>query len=184
MALDRDTVVRLLMRERTKILAYVYAILRDHHAGEDVLQEVSVLAIDRCAEIEGEKHSLGWVRLAARFKALKALRQRRTQPVGLDDEVLDLLEGHWQRFDDTAASEMVDTLRRCLDRLTPNARRLVTMKYVDGLDGARIAERLDRQVRSVYTALSRIHRALSECLASEDSAGILRRRPQGHAIDG
>jgi RNA polymerase sigma-70 factor (ECF subfamily) len=66
---------------------------------------------------------------------------------------------------------MVDALRGCLDRLTPNARRLVTMKYVDGLRGDTIAQQLGRQVRSIYTALSRIHRALSECLAGRAIEG-------------
>jgi RNA polymerase sigma-70 factor (ECF subfamily) len=165
MALDRDTVVRLLLRERAKVLAYTYAIVRDHQAAEDVFQDVSVLAIDRAPEIEGERHFLGWVRNAARFKALKARRQRRGQPVALEDEVLDLLDGTWQRYDEVPAREMIDALRGCLDRLTPNARQLVELKYVDGLGGALIASRLGRQVRSIYTALSRIHRALSECLA-------------------
>jgi RNA polymerase sigma-70 factor (ECF subfamily) len=164
MGLERDAVVRLLLRERAKILAYIYSILRDAQAAEDVFQDVSVLAIDRCAEIEGERHFLGWVRNAARFKALKAHRDRRGRNLELDDEVLDLLEGAWQRFDDNPARDMVEALRGCLDRLTPRARRLVEMKYVDGLDGAVMAERLGQKVRSIYTALSRVHRALSECL--------------------
>jgi RNA polymerase sigma-70 factor (ECF subfamily) len=142
-----------------------------------------VLAIDRCHEIDGEGHFLGWVRKASRFKALKARRQRRSQPLGLDDEVLDLLEGDWQRLDDAPAREMAEALRRCLDRLTPNARRLVELKYVDGLEGARIAEQLGRQLRSVYTALSRIHRALSDCL---DAGALGREDPAtaGRAGDG
>ncbi len=164
MAISRDTVVRLLLRERSKILAFIYSIVRDHQTAEDVFQDVSVLAIDRCQEIDGESHFLGWVRNAARFKALKARQQRRAQPVQLDDDVLDLIDEGWRRLDDQSARELQDRLRRCLDRLTPNARRLVELKYVDGLQGATIAERLGRQVRSVYTALSRVHRALTHCL--------------------
>ncbi len=165
MPLERETVLRLLLIERTKILAYLYAILHDHQGAEDVLQDVSVLALDRCTDIEDERHFLGWVRKAARFKALHALRQRRLQPVGLDDEVLDLLDADWQTLDDTSPRDLVDRLRVCLDRLTPNARRLVELKYVEGLAGATIADRLGRHVRSVYTALSRVHRALSDCMA-------------------
>ncbi len=167
MPLNRETVLRLLLAERVKILAYVYAIVRDHHGAEDVLQDVSVLAIDRCMEIENERHFLGWVRKAARFKALHVHRQRRLQPVGVDDEVLDLLEGDWQALDDTSPRDLLDSLRGCMDRLTPNARRLVELKYVEGLAGATIADRLGRHVRSVYTALSRIHRALSDCMAGD-----------------
>src|SRR4051812_24664222 len=108
MAISRDTVVRLLLRERTKVLAFIYSILGDHQAAEDVFQDVSVLAIDRCGEIEGESHLLGWLRNAARFKALKARRQRRAQPVLLDDDVLDLIDGEWQRLDEQPARELQD----------------------------------------------------------------------------
>jgi RNA polymerase sigma-70 factor (ECF subfamily) len=175
MALHRDRVVHLLLGQRAKILAHIWSIVRDRHAAEDLFQELSILAIDRCAEIESDRHFMGWVRTAARWKALRWRERQRRQAAALDDEVLELLDGHWQAFDDTPARDLAEALRACLDRLTPNARRLVDLKYVDELAGATIAQRLGQGVRSVYTALSRVHRALSECLQQK--------MPQGGAAD-
>jgi len=164
LALTADTVVRLLIAERAKILAYIGALVRDRAMAEDVFQEVSMLAVQRCGEIGDETHLAGWLRRTARFKALRAEEQRRRRAARLADDVMDLLEPEWQAFDPLPARDLVAALEGCLQRLTPNARALVELKYVEGLEGARIAERLDQQLRSIYTALSRIHRALGDCI--------------------
>jgi RNA polymerase sigma-70 factor (ECF subfamily) len=77
---------------------------------------------------------------------------------------MELLEPEWEAFDPLPARDLVSALEGCLQRQTPNPRALVELKYVEGLEGARIAERLDQQLRSIYTALSRIHRALGDCI--------------------
>ena len=40
-----DALVRVLIRDRAKLLGYIWAILRDHHLADDVFQDVTVLAI-------------------------------------------------------------------------------------------------------------------------------------------
>jgi hypothetical protein len=89
MALDRDTVVRLLMRERTKILGFVYSMLRDHQAAEDVLQDLSVLAIDRCAEIAGRGALPGLGAQGGALQDAQGAPAAARAAVGLDEEVLD-----------------------------------------------------------------------------------------------
>ncbi len=72
MALEQATVVRILMAERSKLLAYIWSIVRDEHAVEDVFQEVSILAVEKCGQITDENCALalapanGQVSLAAR----------------------------------------------------------------------------------------------------------------------
>jgi RNA polymerase sigma-70 factor (ECF subfamily) len=172
MALERDTVLRLLLRERAKILAYLHALLPDRTAAEDLFQEVSILALDRCGEIEHERHFLGWLRTAARWKALRAHEKQRAAPVSLDAEVLDLLGAEWSRLDEQPATALVDRLTECLQRLTPEARRLVELKYVEGKEGMTIAAQTGKKLRSVYTALSRVHRALATCLERSEAAEL------------
>jgi len=41
MPVDQKTITAHLLRDRVRLLAYIGAIVRDHHIAEDVLQEVS-----------------------------------------------------------------------------------------------------------------------------------------------
>ena len=69
--------------------------------------------------------------------------------------------------EDTDAALSGADLRRALDRLRPEARDLLTMRYIDELSIAEIAELLDKKANAVYVAL---HRAIKElqkiCLGS------------------
>jgi RNA polymerase sigma-70 factor (ECF subfamily) len=153
----------LLLRERVKLLAYIRAIVRDHHLAEDVFQEVAVLAVRKGDEIRDGRHFLAWMRLAARHRALKAQR-RQHQYLLLDETLLDQMDDQWAEQDPSSASDLVETLRSCVERLSPYARNLVKLRYVDGLSGLRLAEVVDRTLNTVYVALSRIHRSLGECI--------------------
>lgn len=162
--MDSDTIVGILMRERAKLFAYIWAIVCDEHLAEDVLQEVSMLAVKKQAEINNEDHLRLWVRQAARNVSRNALRKRKNQPVTLKSEVIDLMEDHWADYDAPTCSNMSSALRECLRGLTPRARRIVKLRYEEGVSGQELAEMLNQKVRSVYTTVSRIHRILADCV--------------------
>jgi len=161
--MDSNQVVRALIRDRAKLLGYAWAILRDHHAADDVFQEVTVLAMERPGEIADEAHLARWARKAARLKCLEVLRRRSKRSLPLDGDVLDLLEAEWE--DPASGEERVDHLRECVDKLSPRAREVLGMRYSLGLSGARVAELLQIKVESVYVALARIHKALGDCIS-------------------
>jgi RNA polymerase sigma-70 factor (ECF subfamily) len=153
----------LLLRERVKLLAYIRAIVRDNHLAEDVFQEVAVLAVRKRDEIRDRRHFLAWMRLAARHLALKVMR-RQHQYLFLDESLLDHLDGQWAEQDPSSASDLVDALRTCLESLSPYARNMVKLRYVDGISGLQLAEVVDRSPNTVYVTLSRIHRSLGDCI--------------------
>src|SRR5690348_11072552 len=125
MALQQDVVVQLLLKHRGKLVGAIRAMVADEHLAEDVFQEVSIAAINKCDEIADANHFGPWVRSAARFQSLMALRNRNRLPRALTADVLDALEQHWQRFDQRPDADMSDALRNCLDRLSPYAKQLV-----------------------------------------------------------
>ncbi len=58
----------------------------------------------------------------------------------------------------------IDYLRSCLETLSPKARKVVNLKYVEGLSGVQIAELVGSKVHSVYVSLTRAHRSLEACV--------------------
>ena len=167
MALQQDVVVQLLLKHRGKLLGAIRAMVADQHLAEDIFQEVSIAAINKCGEIADVEHFAAWVRHAARFQALIALRNRNRLPRVLSENVLDALEAHWQQFDRQPDSDISEALRTCLDRLTPYARRLIETRYVEHKRGNDLAAALKRSLNTVYVALARVHNTLRECLRQE-----------------
>lgn len=160
--LDHDTLLRLLLRNRGMLVGYVISIVRDPHLAEDVFQSASLIVLKKIGELEDESQFPAWFRKIARFEALNALRKQRNAPQPLDEAVLDALEGPWNAADEGSASE--DALRQCVEKLTPNSRRLVELRYRDGIGGRKLAQTLSQPVNTVYVALSRVHRTLAECV--------------------
>jgi len=162
--MDSGSAARALFRDRARLLGFVTAIVRDPHLADDIFQDVSLLAVQRAARIGGVEHLLLWARKTARCKAMEALRARGGRSVALDDDVLDALEAEGDEPDSRAA-ERVDDLRACMQRLSLRARRILDLRYGHGLSGAQVAGTLAIGVASVYVALSRIHKALRDCMA-------------------
>ena len=169
MAIEQDTIVRVLVKDRARLLAYIWAIVSDVHTAEDVLSDVTVLAVKKREQIVDEAHLAGWLRVAARTEALKALRTQRGRAMPMSDRLIDLLDAEWTRHDATASDELSEALQICLDRLPPRSRQLVKLRYADGLTGAVLAQKLNQQIKSVYVAISRVHRALGDCIRAHQA---------------
>ncbi|QNN21499.1 hypothetical protein HED60_04165 [Planctomycetales bacterium ZRK34] len=167
MPISADLIVRTLMRKRPQLLAYTWAILRDNHLSEDVLQEVSVLAIHKADQIDDEAHLHRWLRQACRYKALNLLQKLDTHTLTLDGATLDAMESRWAAHDNDNPADLADALAHCLGELSPYAQRLVKLRYRENMTGQRLATAVGRQINTVYVALTRIHRALGECIRSQ-----------------
>lgn len=162
--MDRDSVVRLLVSERLKLLASIRAMVRDEHLAEDILQDVSIVAVNKCEEIRDASVFPAWARQVARYKALHLLREQKNAPVVLDEHTLTLLEPYWPVYDPPASDDLNRYLRECLEQLNADARELVRMRHQENKSGAVMAEALGRPVNTVYVTLSRAYKRLGECI--------------------
>ena len=164
MGLSENAMVRVLLSERARLLAYVWSIVRDATLAEDVFQEVSLLAVEKRNELRDEKALPTWLRRTARFKALAAIRDSQKDRLVLSAKSLDQIDAAWRAQDDTSHEERTIALRQCLSRLSPSARRIVALRYIEGLSGKKVAEVINRSAHTTYVALSRIHNKLRDCI--------------------
>ena len=167
MSLEHDQIVRLLLARRSMVLGYIRSIIRDADLAEDVYQEISLIAIRKRDEIRDESHFGGWIRQAARLEALTTLRRERRGPQIIDDAILDSLDQHWAARDSDQPAPRLAALIVCLEKLTARARKIVDLRYAEGLTGERLAERLACPLNTAYVALTRIHRKLGDCIERE-----------------
>lgn len=164
MAMDRDAIVQVLLRDRVRLTASAAMVARDVHAADDIYQQVVLAALQHADQLRDARHVLAWALRAARHRALDLAHRRRM--VALPDEVLDLMEADWTD-PEPGWSDQAEALHRCLDRVAGPAREVLRMRYSEGMSGVAIARRLRRTADAIYQILSRTHRALRKCVEHE-----------------
>lgn len=157
-----ENVAAILLAERLPLTAFLASVTRDFHLAEDVFQEVCVKAVARAAEFESPAHVLNWARLAGKNRAIDILRARDGKYVGLSEEMLAMLAEEWP---DTARAEALqDALSHCVERLTPQNRELLRLRYFERRACDEVAGIMGRKLESIYQALARLHKCLGDCV--------------------
>lgn len=161
--MDEKLLVQTLLQHRVGTIAFLRAMLVDAHLADDIFQEVSLMAVEKRQQFTGADHLAAWLRTAARHRALNAMRDRKTRPMALDDQVIEQLDMQWSQTPG-AAGEISEALARCLDELSEYARRLITLRYEQDLSGDQLARAVGRNSSTVTVALSRTRRMLHNCI--------------------
>jgi RNA polymerase sigma factor (sigma-70 family) len=162
--MDQDTIARNLVADRAKLMAYIRSIVGNSAVVEDIYQDVLVLALKKCVEIENESHLLNWARQAARFQAINHLKRHGREPVSLSAGVIDQLESHWGVIDQEVSRTRVAALIQCMKKLSSYAQELLELRFARGMSGKEVAAEVDREPHAVYTTLSRSYSSLFKCI--------------------
>ncbi|MEM7452999.1 MAG: sigma-70 family RNA polymerase sigma factor [Planctomycetota bacterium] len=159
--LTEDEMVRLLMRERVRILGYVRSIVGHAEMAEDIFQEVAVVALRKRSEVTELRSPGAWFRKIARLQSMNAIRKKKA--AGLDPAVLDLLDAVWDQRD-LDGSLRVEGLRECIGKLPDKIKRVVELRYNQSLGSQVVANQLSLPINTVYVYVSRAHRMLKDCI--------------------
>lgn len=155
-------VLQLFVRHQPRIKGFILALLPDFAAAEDVLQETFLVVQQKAGEFEAGSNFLAWAFRIARFQVMKAQAAHQRQADRLSDAVLESLAecAPVEPWDDRRLA----LLPGCLDKLAPQARRIVDLFYRDEHKPQEIAQRLSWTPAAVSVALSRARKALRECI--------------------
>lgn len=162
--LTAEQTTECILDARMDLISSVYAVTRDFHLAEDIYQEIFVKAVSRSASFESTSHLLNWFRLSARNRAIDLIRKAKGQYTGLSENTLSVLERDWSLGQQTREKESNDALMRCIESLTPRSQKIVKMQYFENRSSQEIADFIGGKVESAYQAISRIHKALKNCM--------------------
>lgn len=161
----------LFVKHQPVVRAAALAILPDFDKVDDVVQETFLTMSAKAADFEPGTNFAAWVCAIARYKAMEMRRVSRPTFETLSDEVLNTLHAVEPAGDDF--EKRVAYFESCLDRLAPQARKAMEMRYREALLPAAIARKMKWSVGSVKVALSRARTLMKDCvdgrLAAEDS---------------
>ena len=157
--------VKLLMEHRAMLHSFVYAVTRDPHTTEDVLQEVSVVLWAKFSEFEEGTNFGAWARSVAYREILAARRSEMRAHRHFDEACAQSILAAYER-----RSHQVDTtthreaLRQCLSLIGGDLRKVIHWRYALHLNSREIARRLARSAQAIDALVYRGKKLLSDCV--------------------
>lgn len=158
----RDSLPELIDRHRRALMAYVFAIVRNHHLAEDVYQETLLVLARQWESYETVHSFVSLAREIARRQSLAALRRDQREPVLLSDEALDALDA---AFDAGVSHEPpMEALDHCLEKAPGFWRNVIRLRYWERLSVIDIAGTLGRSPNTISVTLNRMRLRLADCI--------------------
>lgn len=158
----RDLVQRLFIEQVVGLRRLIISLTPDLELAEDVVQETFVEITKRAAEYDPATSFTAWVNGIARGKLAQLAWRASAGGQPLRDEVLEVL-GASRPDEGTLAARML-FLEECIEKLAPQARKLVDLHYRSGLKPKQVAAAMGWASASVHVALSRARAAIRECV--------------------
>jgi RNA polymerase sigma-70 factor (ECF subfamily) len=169
MPLDHETILKHLFEARQRLSGVAWLMVRDAQAAEDLFQNVALKSVTKNVSFEHEGALLSWAMVSIKREAIDWLRKRKPETLGLEPEVLDLISEEWSAHPQAEGSRM-EALRDCLASVPEKSRQLLHLRYFDGHACDEVARQVGASVDAVYQRLSRLHRALKECVDNKVAA--------------
>ncbi|MGJ8640747.1 MAG: sigma-70 family RNA polymerase sigma factor [Opitutaceae bacterium] len=153
----------LLIANRHRIYGFIYSLVHNHQAAEDLMQEVTIVLWRKFHVFEEGTSFAVWAMSVSRFCALNWRRKQARLPLPLDDDEL------MRMVDESISvgadlSDRHEKLQKCMMKLPAKFRNVLHWRYQKDERVADVSERLGMSVRSVYMFLEKAHALLLECI--------------------
>jgi RNA polymerase sigma-70 factor (ECF subfamily) len=158
-----DTFVRLLGQNQRRIFLYVMSLVSDWNDAEEIIQETNLVLWREFGRFQPGTNFSAWACKVALHQVLAWRKRVRRDRLEFSPAFLEAVAEEASAAAD-ALEERSQHLARCIERLPKDHRNLLRLRYSEGLAIDAIARQLDRSEDAVYRALSRIRRALHECV--------------------
>tara|TARA_B100000959_G_C14760617_1_gene533186 strand:- start:153 stop:719 length:567 start_codon:yes stop_codon:yes gene_type:complete len=160
--------VQLLMKYQRRIFAYVHTMVPARSDAEDILQDACVTICEKFEEFESGTNFYSWACQIAYWKVRAARKKFATSKVLFNQEVMDVVcETHGEMVKELDVRH--EALANCLQKLNDRDRRMVLTRYESGNNVSQAAQACGRTIQGAYKALTRIRKALFDCVSFEMS---------------
>ena len=165
---DRDeTYLRLLAEHERALATYVYSLVNSPADAADILQECKLAMWRMFDRFEPGTDFRAWGRKIAIHKILNFRRAAKRRPDSpLEQQFLEAVAAEIDRRSEHL-DRKADSLRACLRKLPEAHRAIVMWRYFDECEIQEIAAKSDRTEEAVYRLLSRIRKALNDCISRQ-----------------
>ena len=164
-AATQQQVLQLFVRHQARIKGFIVSLLGDFAVAEDVLQETFLVVQRKADSFDLNGNFIAWAFQIARFQAMKAQAQHQRTADRFADDVIEALvaSAPVEPFDEAKLA----VLPGCLEKLAPQARRIVDLFYQHEHKPREIAGMIGWTPAAVSVALSRARTFLRQCIEQQ-----------------
>jgi RNA polymerase sigma-70 factor (ECF subfamily) len=163
---------RLLREAHRELFGFIFAMLQNRADAEDVYQQTTIVLWKKFSDFKPGTNFIGWAIRVAQFEIKDYVKARRRRKVFFSDAILDAIAVAYQAESDDARTSRLEALSRCLDKLADRDRRLIDKCYTVDRDYAKIAVDEGKTIGSLYQSISRIRKALYQCVQRSMAAEL------------
>lgn len=154
---------RLFMSSQSRIYAYILMLVHNHNDAEDLLQETASVLWERFDEYVPEKSFAAWAVGIARNKVFNFIRDNSRTRVQFQESIINKIAEYGKHSVDEEP-ERVEAIKRCVEKLKADDRRLILVRYEHNITIKKLAELIGRSPAGLYKTMGRIHHMLLQCV--------------------
>jgi RNA polymerase sigma-70 factor (ECF subfamily) len=169
---DQSAFSRLVEAYQRPVFNLTYRMLGNVEEAEDAAQEAFLRAYSRLSQYDPEMKFSTWLFSIANHHCIDRLRKRRTTQISIDDNpVLQNLEGDEVRPEPHALQQEVRIeVQSLLERLAPEYRTPLVLRYWEEMSYEEIAEAMQVTVATVKSRLFRARQQLAAIYQQQEAA--------------
>ena len=162
---DVDEYEKLVRRYQTALYRYAVAMILDHDAAADMVQDTFIRAYTNLRRCRDRERFAAWVFQTLRNRCLDYLKDIRRRNVRLDDES-PLIDTAQSPSDIVERKQLQARLREALSTLPEAQREAFVMHYVEDIPYEEMSELLNARVSALKMRVMRARETLSAALRS------------------
>jgi RNA polymerase sigma-70 factor (ECF subfamily) len=154
----------LFLQNQRRLYAYILALLPNRADADDVLQDASLVMLDKFDPAAPPTDFLAWARRFAYHKVLDFYKKSHRAEARLSRLFLERVAKAAGDIDTAQLDDRREALAGCLEKLDPKDRDLLNRRMATGATTKSTSEQVGRSVEAVYKALAKIRHGLFECV--------------------
>ncbi len=161
------TAVLGITENRSRIFAFIVALVRDFDTAEDLFQETVVQILKSEHQFDPTRNFLPWACGIARNVVRQYWKRRAKSPsTGIEETLHNLATIATDENAESWARER-KVLRSCLQKLPEKMQRLLMLRYGHNIKGKELADSTPINPGSIRTTLARLRTQLRQCIQAK-----------------
>lgn len=152
---------------RMPLIAFVFSLIPNAQACEEVVQDTLMFLWERRAEKRADSNIKAWAFKVARFKVMAWRRDRAREPfVKFSEDVLLDIAAEAEMISDEHEIRM-NALANCLNKLGVEDRALLRVRYTHGVSLTELSLSRGESPNRLHKRISRLRAALRQCVEKQ-----------------
>lgn len=158
-------IIQLLSRHQRHLHSFIRSLVPSDTDADDVMQDTSIALWENRGAFDAARDFFPWACGVAHIHVLRHRRKSASDRLWFNDEVLELLTV--QMLEDSELFELRrEALNTCLDKLSAEDRRIVAIRFQDGMTLTEMTQKVEASARSIQRTMMRVRRVLQRCITA------------------